>query len=97
MNGVARLDDHGPIALRVIGEDFVGHRVAGHETAHDACTGDGRCSAFAAVGNVAQAVGRVVRARATEVPCEHPEQPLQVAHQRGMPVHLHTEVLEYGD
>ena len=101
---VAALDDHGPVAVGVVGEDLVGDHVARHQPGHDA--GAHHRAAGAVVGRCRldpphPAEGRHGRRRVLgaglgEVPGERPDQLLEVADEGGVQAHLHAEVLEDG-
>ena len=99
---VARLDDHRPVALRVVGEDLLGDDVArdqpGDDRRADARACGARSPDRAPCGSAHEAAsedGEYWAPGLAEVAGEQPDQLLQVADQRGVPVHLHAEVLEH--
>ena len=105
VRGVAALDDHGPVAVGVVGEDLVGDHVARHQPGRRCgrpTTGlRGPSSAGAASTRRTRPRGdhgrrRVLGAGLGEVPGERPDQLLEVADERGVQAHLHAQVLEDG-
>ena len=101
VRGVARLDEHGAVAGGVVGEDLVGDDVARHEARDDLCAHDGcglqDLAAFVHAADKGNEARRcVLRAGLAEVPREQPYELLEVAAERGVERHLHTEVFEDG-
>ncbi len=94
VRGIRGLDDHRAIALGVIREDLVGDHVARHEPADDPSAGDGADVLGLAVTDVDEHRRDEVRARLAEATGQCDQQAMQVADQRGLVVHLHTEILE---
>src|SRR6516165_9918129 len=88
----------------MIGEDLVGNDVAGDQSGQDSRTDDRASWRRARIELVAARAhdryerrGRILPARLAEISREEPDELFEVAHQCGVPVHLHTEVLEHGN
>jgi hypothetical protein len=111
MNRVGALDPHRTVPLRVIRQDFLRDHVAGHESDDDLRADHGtsphraraapasavRALTLAQPGQGQQRHERVAGPLAAVVAGEQPHQPLQVAVQRGIHVHLHAEVFHHRD
>ncbi len=101
---VGALDEHGPVAGGMVGEDLVGDDVARHEAGDDAGADD-RAAPLAPARRARRLVGpgdghearrHVLGPPVAEVAGQRPDQLLEVADQRGVQAHLHAEVLEHG-
>src|SRR5215467_5713810 len=104
MRGIAGLHDQCPIPLRMIGEDLVGDDVARDQARQDSRAHHRAAWRRARIQLVAtrahdghEGRGRILSTRLAEIAREEPHELFEIAHERGMPVHLDAEVLEDGD
>ena len=104
MCGIAGFYDQCSIPLRVIGEDLVGDDVARDQASQDSRADDRAPRRRARIELVATRAhdrheGRrcILSAGLAEISGEEPHELFEIAHERGVPVHLDAQVLEDGD
>ncbi len=96
VRGIAAFHDHGPEPVRVVGQDFLGHHIAGHQSGDDGGAGD-RCAAGELAEQRSERRMQVLATSFREVAGEDPEQLVQIGAQRAVGCLLHAEVFEHRD